>query len=286
MDDAEAGRPRDTLEPGRAGGPGDAGTSEKPLPLLVEREGSVLRVTFNRPALRNSMTWAMYDGLAGACERADSEPGIRVMVLAGAGGEAFVAGTDIAQFAAFADGQAGVAYERRVTRLLDRLSGVRVPTVAVVTGYCLGAGLALAAACDLRIATRASTFGVPIARTVGNCLSTRTCALLVDLLGPGRFLDLLLTARLMDADEALTAGFVSQVCEDEEQLATRLAELVERLLGHAPLTMWAAKESVRRLRDRDRPDDTDVLQRVYDSADFRTGVRAFLAKERATWTGR
>ncbi|MEQ7005814.1 enoyl-CoA hydratase/isomerase family protein [Actinopolymorpha sp. B17G11] len=256
-------------------------------PLLVERKGAALWVTFNRPEQRNAITWEMYEGLVEACRRADREAddGLRVMVLRGAGGEAFVAGTDIAQFTEFAAGADGIHYERRMTALLDQLASVRVPTVAVVTGYCVGAGLAIAAACDLRIATEGSRFGVPIARTLGNCLSLATTALLVDQLGANRTLDLLLRARFMGAEEAHTAGFVSEVCAVEEVDAAA-EDVVSRLATHAPLTMWAAKETVRRLRTAEIPDDTDLLHRVYASEDFSAGVRAFLAKDRPTWRGR
>jgi enoyl-CoA hydratase/carnithine racemase len=256
-------------------------------PLLVEREGPVLWVTFNRPKQRNAITWEMYERLQEACHRADHEAddGLRVMVLRGAGGEAFVAGTDIAQFTEFSGGSAGIDYERKMTALLDQLASVRIPTVAVVTGYCVGAGLALAAACDLRIASHGSRFGVPIARTLGNCLSMATTALLVDQLGANRTLDLLLRARFMGAEEAHAAGFVSEVCEPE-QIATVAEEIVTRLAAQAPLTMWAAKEAVRRLRAVELPDDADLVHRVYASEDFASGVRAFLAKERPTWKGR
>jgi enoyl-CoA hydratase/carnithine racemase len=256
-------------------------------PLLVERKGAVLWVTFNRPEQRNAITWPMYEGLVEACERADREAddGLRVMALRGAGGEAFVAGTDIGQFTEFTTGADGIAYERRMSALLDRLASVRVPTVAVVTGYCVGAGLALAATCDLRIAAEGSSFGVPIARTLGNCLSIATTALLVDQLGANRTLDLLLRARFMDAEEAHTAGFVNEVCAATDIDAVA-EDLVGRLAAHAPLTMWAAKEAVRRLRTAEVPDDADLLHRVYASEDFAAGVRAFLAKNRPTWTGR
>src|SRR3954453_6543131 len=120
--------------------------------LLVDRDGPVLRVTFNRPASHNALTFAMYEGLHDACERADAEDDVKVLVLRGAGGRAFVSGTAIAQFEGF-DGQAGVAYEERISRVVRRLEDTTVPTVAAVDGYCIGGGLALAAACDLRIAT-------------------------------------------------------------------------------------------------------------------------------------
>jgi enoyl-CoA hydratase/carnithine racemase len=253
--------------------------------LLVDREGATLRVTFNRPGRRNALTWGMYDALLAVCHQVETDSSIRALVLRGAGGEAFVSGTDIAQFAEFASGEDGVRYERRVTGVIEALARLRVPTVAVVTGWCVGAGLAVAAACDLRLATHGSRFAIPIARTVGNIPSLATIALLVDQLGPGRTLDLLLRAREMTAREAHEAGFVCEVCADEE-IAERTAHVVRRLLEHAPLTMWAAKEAIHRLRTARLADDTDILRRVYGSEDFRGGVRAFLAREPPTWTGR
>jgi len=252
--------------------------------LLVEHDGPVLQVTFNRPAAHNALTFAMYEGVHDACEKADADPDVRALVLRGAGGRAFVAGTDIAQFAGF-DGPAGVEYEERMTRVLRRLEDTAVPTVAAVDGYCVGGGLALAAACDLRIATTASRFGVPIARTLGNCLSMDTIALLVANLGRSRALDMLLRARLLDAAEAHAAGFVTQLVDDAEALDTTLAETVAALASHAPLSMWATKQALARLRRAGLPDGDDLVARVYGSADFASAVAAFARKERATWTG-
>jgi enoyl-CoA hydratase/carnithine racemase len=207
-----------------------------------------------------------------------------VLVLRGAGGKAFVSGTDIAQFAGF-DGAAGVEYEERMTRIIRRLEDAEVPTVAAVDGYCVGGGLALAAACDLRIATGASRFGVPIARTLGNCLSMNTLALLVANLGRARALDMLLRARLLDAAEAHAAGFVTQLVDDAGALDAALAETAATLASHAPLSMWATKQALARLRRAGLPDGDDIVARVYGSADFASAVAAFARKERATWTG-
>ncbi|MEV0381008.1 enoyl-CoA hydratase/isomerase family protein [Nonomuraea sp. NPDC050643] len=253
--------------------------------LLVTADGPVLRVVFNRPAQHNALTWAMWDGLYDACERADADPEIRLLVLSGAGGRAFVAGTDISQFAEFTDGQDGVAYERKVQRVIDRLERVQAPTVAVVQGYCVGGGLVVAAACDLRLAVPGARFGAPIARTLGNCLSMNTYSLLVHHLGPARTLDMLLRARMYTAEEAHAAGFVAELC-DLDDLPARQAQVEERLLGHAPLSMWAAKEAVRRLRVANLPDGDDIVATVFGSADFHAAVPAFLAKEKATWQGR
>lgn len=253
--------------------------------LTVGQDGAVLTVTFDRPEQRNAMTFAMYEGLHEACERADADDSVRVLVLRGAGGRAFVAGTDIAQFLDFTGGDDGIAYEQSIERVVTRLEDVTVPTVAAVEGACVGGGLALAAACDLRVATASSRFGVPVARTLGNCLSVNSVSLLVHHLGPARTLDLLLRARLLSAEEAAAAGFVGQLCADGE-LDAVLTELTTTLLGHAPLSMWAAKQAVLRLRRAGLPGDEDVLRTVYGSADFRAGVAGFVARERVSWTGR
>jgi len=253
--------------------------------LVVTQEGPVLEVVFNRPDQRNAMTYAMYDGLVAACDRADADDSVRVMVLRGAGGRAFVAGTDIRQFLDFTSGDDGVAYEERIERVVNRLEDVGVPTVAAIEGFCIGGGLALAAACDLRVATRSSRFGVPVARTLGNCLSMNTYSLLVHHLGASRTLDMLLRARLLSADESHAAGFVGQLCDDGALDAT-VSELVGSLLANAPLSMRAAKRAVARLRRADLPDGDDLVREVFGSDDFRAGVRAFTGGEKVSWTGR
>ncbi|QVQ54906.1 enoyl-CoA hydratase/isomerase family protein [Spiractinospora alimapuensis] len=258
----------------------NAGTDE----ILTRQDGHVLTVTFNRPQQRNAMTWTMYEGLRAACERANTDDSVRVMVLTGAGEKAFVAGTDIGQFQEFTSGQDGVEYEHTIGAISETLEAVRVPTVAAVRGYCVGGGLILAAVCDLRVATRSARFGVPVARTLGNCLSMNTYSLLVHHMGPSRTLDMLLRARLFDADEAAAAGFVAEVCADED-LEDVVRTTTSRLLEHAPLSMWAAKEAVRRLRLANLPDGDDIVARVFGSDDFHRGVAAFMAKERPDWQG-
>lgn len=252
--------------------------------ILVEERDGVLAVTFNRPQARNAMTFAMYEGLVGACDRADADPGVRVLTLRGAGGSAFVAGTDIAQFAGF-DGDAGVAYEERIDAVITRLLAVDVPVVAAVDGFCIGGGLAIASAADIRIAHPSARFGYPIARTLGNTLSAASFALAVRQFGHARTLDMLLSARLLDAEEARFSGFVSEITED---VTASLDALVGRLLGHAPLTMWAAKETLRRLHRAtvEGVDTADVVHRIYGSADFAEGQAAFVGKRKPGWAGR
>jgi enoyl-CoA hydratase/carnithine racemase len=253
--------------------------------LLFDVQGHTAVVTFNRPAARNAMTWDMYEGLVTACERIDADEKVRVAVLRGAGGQAFVAGTDIRQFQEFSTAEDGLAYESRIEQVLDRLERVRVPTIAAVQGYAVGGGLALTAACDVRICTPGAKFGLPIARTLGNCVSMRTYARLVDLVGSARALHLIYTATFLPGADALAAGLVTEVVADED-LDTRLLGLCDQLSSHAPLTMWASKQAVRRLRDARLPDGDDLIAACYGSEDFHEGVRAFVEKRPPRWQGR
>jgi enoyl-CoA hydratase/carnithine racemase len=256
--------------------------------LRVTRVGPVMTVTFDRPAQHNAMTFAMYDALYAACDAADADDEVKVMVLRGAGGRAFASGTDITVFHDFHDGADGIAYEQRLSRVVNRLEEVAVPTVAAVEGYCLGGGLAIAAVCDLRVATRSAKFGMPIARTLGNCLSLNSISILVGRLGPARTLDMLLRARLFDGEEAHAAGFVAETCE-VGALDEAITGVTEKLLAHAPLTMWATKVAVARIRRANLPSDDDLVGRVYGSDDFRRGVAAFGSIGSGggpSWTGR
>jgi len=251
--------------------------------LVTARDGRVLTVTFDRPHRRNALTWEMYDGLAAAIDEGERDPEIRALVLRGSGG-AFAAGTDIQQFSAFTGGADGVRYEGRVTQIVNRLESVPLATIAVVDGACTGAGLVIAAACDLRVATPAAVFGVPVARTLGNCLSANSCSLLSARFGPSRLIDMIHRARLAGAAEMKAAGFISELCEPAE-LDTTVRDLLDVLLGHAPLTMWATKATLQRLRLAALPDDDDIIAAVFGSDDFQAGVDAFVTKRRAQWTG-
>jgi enoyl-CoA hydratase/carnithine racemase len=253
--------------------------------LEFEVRGSTALITFNRPASRNAMTWDMYQGLYDACEKIDGDDAVRVAVLRGAGGKAFVAGTDIHQFLEFEGPEDGVAYERRIGEVIGRLETLRVPSVAVVDGYAVGGGLVIAAACDLRIATPDARFGLPIARTLGNGVSMETVGRLVSLIGPARALELVYTAEFVGAEEARCAGLVNRVVPAGE-LDTHVDRLCEQLATHAPITMRATKEMIRRLRSAGLPDGEDLVRLCYGSADFREGVAAFVGKRPPVWSGR
>ncbi len=253
-----------------------------------DSRGPLATLTFNRPEARNAMTWEMYEALVGACDRVDRDPGIGVFILRGAGGKAFIAGTDIAQFRSFRDPADGIRYEERLDAVLDRLERVTKPTIAQVEGVAAGGGCAIALACDLRVATPEATFGVPIARTLGNCLSAATYGRLLDLAGPAMAKEIMFTGRFIGAEEAHARGLVNRVVPAPE-IAANVEALALEIAANAPLTLRATKELIRRLLAKRRlaqGEDADVIERCYTSDDFREGVTSFLAKRKPRWTGR
>jgi enoyl-CoA hydratase/carnithine racemase len=256
--------------------------------LLFDIKDSVATATINRPEARNAMTWEMYDALVAACDRVDADETIHVFVLKGAGGQAFVSGTDIGEFTTFDSRQDGIGYEERLDRIIDRLERVTKPTIAQVEGIAAGGGCLMAIACDLRVCTPQARFGVPIARTLGNCLSAASTARLLDLLGPARTKDLLITGRLIDAAEAASLGLVTRMA-DPHEIEASVRELAATIAAHAPLTIRATKEMIRRIqvhRRLDAADAEDLIALCYSSADFKEGVAAFLAKRQPRFMGR
>ena len=250
-----------------------------------QRDGAVARITFDRPAARNAMTWSMYKRLGEICAELRSDKSVRVAVLRGAGGKAFIAGTDISQFQAFKSADDGIAYERSMEGFLDGLETLPVPTLAVVEGFAVGGGLAVASVCDFRIATPGTKFGVPIARTLGNCMSMKNCARLVGALGPAVAKRMLLLGDMVSAEEAHALGFVLDVVAPEG-IEERVAALTDRLSRNAPITMRVSKEAIRRAHKALAIEGEDLVRETYGSDDFREGVRAFVEKRSANWTGR
>jgi enoyl-CoA hydratase/carnithine racemase len=256
---------------------------------LFDIEGPIAFLTFNRPEARNAMTWDMYEALVEACERVDAEPSIRVFVLRAAG-KAFVAGTDISQFERFSTREDALAYERRLDAVIDRIEAVRAVTIAQVQGVAAGGGCAIALACDCRVCSPSAQFGVPVARTLGNCLSGANYARLVDLIGPARVKDLLITGRFMDAAEAAAAGLVTRLVESSDAggLDAAVRELAATIVANAPLTITATKQALRRLHAARRLEPhavDDLITACYGSQDFKEGVAAFLAKRPPLFRG-
>lgn len=255
--------------------------------ILSSVENGVARIVFNRAHARNAFTFAMYERLAEVCRALDADPQVRVVVLTGAGGKAFAAGTDIAAFADLRTADDALRYETFIEGILDALEDLSKPTIAMIAGACTGGGAAIAACCDLRIAEAGAKIGFPIARTLGNCLSVRNLARLRALVGAQTVKEMIFTARLLGAAEAQAKGFVTEVVEGAEALETRVAELATTIAGHAPLTLSATKRGLALLRDH-VPDGLgdDLVVACYTSADFREGMDAFLSKRAPRWTGR
>src|SRR5215207_8212729 len=254
--------------------------------LLYDKRGDVAWVTFNRPKARNALTFAMYESLAEICGRIAQTREVKALVITGAGDKAFAAGTDIAQFKEFKNGEDGVAYERKIDRIVDAIERCAVPTIAAVSGFCTGGGAAIAAVCDFRIAADNAQFGFPIARTLGNCLSMANYARLAALIGPQRTKEVIFLAKLIDGPTALSIGLVSELLPDAASLHARAEEMARTVANHAPITLQVTKEALRRLQARMGDDDIDDLIRLaYGSQDFREGMAAFLAKRAPKWSG-
>ena len=253
--------------------------------ITSQLRGQTLWVTFNRPDARNAITFAMYEKLADICADMPTDGSVRAMVISGAGGKAFAAGTDMTQFRGFETEQDALDYEDEITRVLTAVDQCPVPTVAAIHGACTGGGASIAAACDIRITSAQLKFGFPIARTLGNCLNAGNLARLSELMGAGRVREMIFTARLMGADEALACGLVSEILPDEDALLARATELANHLAGMAPLTLRATKEAMRRNRNALAVEDDDLITMCYMSNDFKHGLEAFLAKQKPDWSG-
>ncbi len=266
----------------------DSAANHQKGTILLDRTGPVAVITLSRPAALNALTWNMYEQLDAYLGQLAADDTIRAIIMRGDGPRAFAAGTDIQQFQGFS-GADGIAYEQRMDTFTDRLYSIPKPLIAAIHGVAVGAGLIIATACDLRYATPSARFGAPMARTLGNCLSLKNYRRLVQAFGSMRAKELLFTARLLTADEALQSGFLTAII-DETHFFKQVIEVAQQISDLAPLTIWATKEALRHLNTAEDaalaniPFD-DVLARVYGSDDFAEGVRAHVEKRRAVWRG-
>lgn len=255
--------------------------------ILYSLDGSVGTITLNRPQARNALTYAMYDEIGRICAAPEACGAPRVLVITGAGDRAFASGTDFSELQEIRTAEDSIAYEERVERILRAIETCPVPTIAAIAGSVTGGGAIIACACDLRIATEDARFGFPIARTLGNCLSIRNVARIARLIGPARLRDLVLTARLMGAEEGRQIGLYSEVVADHGALVARTRHIAGTIAAHAPLTLRATRMALDRLAEAggDIP-DADIVQLCYLSEDFREGMAAFLEKRSPDWKGR
>ena len=247
-------------------------------------DGALAWVSFDRPAARNAMTWSMYSDLKAICEKLHSDKTIKAVILRGVGGQSFVSGTDIEQFKSFKDGQDGIDYEALIDLHIDALEQLPMPTIAIIDGLAVGGGLAIATACDFRIANPSARFGAPIAKTVGNCLSPTNIARLMAHVGIPTLKRMLLMAELINVDELLASGYVHTVA-DSAELESIAKAMADKVINLAPLTIRSSKLTISRIHQNQLPDCDDLIKACYGSSDFKEGVQAFGEKRPPKWQG-
>jgi len=257
-------------------------TPSTPPCLDLSIDDYIARITFNNPAARNAMTWPMYEELKTICDGLAKNPDIRVVIFRGAGDKAFVSGSDIEQFVGL---QKDEAYEVDVDRIFVSLQELPMPTIAIIEGLAVGSGLLMATACDFRISTPDARFGIPVARTLGNCLSPSNLAWISAHLGIPMVKKMLLTAELIKAPTLLESGFLYQIV-DSSEITEAADALAKKMAVLAPITQKASKLSIARLLRNNLPNCTDLMRETYNSQDFREGVNAFLEGRPPKWTGK
>lgn len=250
--------------------------------LNLQIDGKIARVIFNNPAARNALTWPMYEELKQICDSLAKNVDIRVVIFRGVGDKAFVSGSDIQQFVDLKENE---AYEVAVDHIFTSLQQLPMPTIAMIEGLAVGSGLLMATACDFRISTPEARFGIPVAKTLGNCLSPSNLSWLATHLGVPTVKKMLLTAELIKAPELLESGFLYQTIDASEIDAATTA-LAEKLASLAPITQKASKLALARLLQSNLPDCTDLMRETYNSKDFREGVNAFLEGRPPQWIGK
>lgn len=255
--------------------------------ILTARNGVVATVTLNWPERLNAFTVASWGALAEAMDALSAEHDLRCVILRGAGEKAFAAGADVGEFKTHrADSAQGRAYGQLVERAITAVRDLPHPTIAAIRGACIGGGLEIAAACDIRIAAEGSRFGAPIAN-LGLTMSHAELREIAALIGPARTLELLLEARLIDSTDAVSWGLVSRVVSadafDDEVAAT-----AARIAAGAPLVARLHKRFVRRVLDTRPlgPEEADEAFACFDTADFGEGRLAFTEKRKPVFTGR
>ncbi|MDD9876221.1 MAG: enoyl-CoA hydratase-related protein [Magnetovibrio sp.] len=256
--------------------------------VLTERDGDIVTVVLNNPEKRNALPMAAWSRLAYTIAPLALDDSVRCIVVRGAGDKAFAAGADISEFPDVrANSEQAAKYGAATAQALDVLVNCPHPTIAMIQGACTGGGLEIACCCDIRMANRSAKFGVPINR-IGHPFAYPELEPVMRVAGRAVVLDLLLTGRIIDAEEALRLGLVGQVCDDDA-LEAEVGGLAESIAAAAPLSNRATKKFVNRLGADPSPLTADEIAESYaacDSEDYAEGVRAFLAKEKPAFQGR
>lgn len=256
--------------------------------LSIEKDGSIARLVFDHEERRNAITVDMWDAIPGAVQTLQEDPEVRVIIMRGAGSEAFVSGADISEFEKTRTGNAGRDYDALTARAFAALRGLEKPLIASIHGFCIGGGAAIALTADLRYAADDARFAVPPAR-LGLGYHTAGIRALIRIVGFSETADLLFTARRVGATEARHIGLVNEVFA-KDALDGNVDQLAQMIANNAPLTIRSAKISLQELAkleaDRDTARIKESIEQCYQSDDFKEGVRAFLEKRKPEFTGK
>jgi enoyl-CoA hydratase len=256
--------------------------------IISRREDGVGHVVFNNPEKRNAVSLDMWQAVDEMLDEFAADAGVRVVVLSGAGGRAFVSGADISKFEEERSGTAAVArYNATTARIYDKLNAFPKPTIAQITGSCVGGGVALAVCCDLRICGQSSRFAIPAAK-LGLGYGFAGLDRLVKLIGPAFAKEMFFTARLFSAAEAYEMGLVNRVAPDGE-VETYVADYARTITGNAPLTVGAVKaivgEVLKDPAERDLARCEQLVAACFASRDYAEGRQAFLEKRPPRFVG-
>ncbi len=259
--------------------------------LLFSYQSEIATLTLNRPQARNAITYAMWEEMPNVLREIEQHEQTRVLIVRGAGAQAFSSGGDISEFETrMSNAEQARVYRAASGAAMDALENFSKPTLALINGICTGGGLLLALAADMRVASDDARFGVPIARTLGMTLGNREMRRVVQTVGRAATLDLLLTARLVDANEALRAGLVSRVVPASE-IETYTYHLAAEIAANAPLSHAAHKQILRTVLTNPSlanlsPANQDLPFACYATQDFAEARRAFLEKRKAEFKGK
>jgi enoyl-CoA hydratase/carnithine racemase len=255
--------------------------------VKIERDGSIARMLFDHPKRRNAITVDMWDAIPEIVQSLQEDSDIRVVIMRGAGSEAFVSGADISEFEKTRTGNAGREYDALTARAFAALQSLEKPLIACIHGFCIGGGAAIALTADLRYAADDACFSVPPAR-LGLGYHTAGIRTLIRIVGYSETADLLFTGRRVSADEARHIGLVNEVFA-KGSLDASVDELAQMIATNAPLTIRSAKISLQELAKLEAERDTAriraSIERCYQSDDFKEGVRAFLEKRKPEFRG-